>query len=615
MKAYLMLDDKMTSKMLANLERIDECYLIILADKDVYHKLKRHRANQNYVLIDLFTAEFDAEKVQLTEKFAEDLLKANPHLEWEGYNLPEMTINDIYSDVVSIIYNLVTQLEKIIIEWGITTLVLFGGSPRIQYLGVSLSEGERPFRFLYKRCWFLNYFVNEAFHERMNIVWRDKTSSALLKFFGYVRSVSILGGKFALLLKRCLHRQRNSLPEELRYPVAMFVVRNPIQVEPLIPLYNEFLARKEITPVYLAFENYSNNKIVEVLQKNKLRYHDLYDLLTLRILLRAFINLRLVRKRAEHDSLIVLTIGKHSIKLSTKKLIDELSVLWVDIFILNALLNDWEVQNHWDIRYLVNNETHGHYSAIEAAWAKKRRIPSIGIQHVAVAERLLPRISRVDTMFMMSKNIAEKLGKLKPTEKFVYIGPMAYDLYFNSTEHKGEFNVITLFTQPDDFKKEHIQIAEDIVDVILRNQLSLEFYVKLHPREKDVDAFRRATAQLGKARIITNEIGSSDLIKHSDLAISIHSGTLMQSIIIGTPTLSVNYDRRHNIDMDFITHDVTKKVYDKGELEECLINPSELGRRYAINRGLFVKDVLRGYDGNAASRVYEYIREYMQRPQ
>ena len=60
-------------------------------------------------------------------------------------------------------------------------------------------------------------------------------------------------------------------------------------------------------------------------------------------------------------------------------------------------------------------------------------------RHSAAVERLYS-ISRVDTMFMMSKT-AERQTQANSS---LYIGPMAYDLYFNSTEHKGEFNVITL---------------------------------------------------------------------------------------------------------------------------------------------------------------------------
>jgi hypothetical protein len=82
----------------------------------------------------------------------------------------------------------------------------------------------------------------------------------------------------------------------------------------------------------------------------------------------------------------------------------------------------------------------------------------------------------------------------------------------------------------------------------------------------------------------------------------------MQSIIIGTPIISVNYDLKHSVDVDFIKHSVTKKAKSKEELESYLLDLEKLNDEYKKNRELFFEENLNNYNGAASKSAYAYIK-------
>lgn len=613
MEAFLILDSKLSKTMKKTVKKINDSYddkLFILTEKDLYYTLRENFSNNKYVLIDLFADISSTEKVELTNIVVEQMLSINSKLNINECNLPEITINSIYDNGVSIIYNFIQQLEQAIKEYKITTLNLYYGNPQVQYLGIVLAEGERAFRFLYKRSWYLNYFANEVFKSKVIITWRKKDSLILLNFFKQIKLFSILVGKIALLIKRILKTKRMNSIAYTEKPKALIMVRNPIQVEPLIPIYNEFEKSDKIEPIYLALENYSNNRLNSSLYKNNLRYIDLYSLVKFRDILKIIQILVSIIKTRINKMLvnIDLNINNNKISISYNELIRELSIFWFDALLLKNALDKLDYNNK-SIKCLINNETHGYYSAVQGQWAKKNNILSVGIQHVSIADKLKPKISRVETMFMMSKEIANKLSRIKPDEKFKFVGPMAYDMYFNTTNHKGNLEAISIFTQPDGYRDEYIKIIEDVLDIRNKYNLNLDINIKLHPREKNIKIFKQFEENYNKVKVIIDEISSSELVKMSNLIISIHSGVLMQSIIIGTPSISINYDKRHNIRYDFINDEVTKKVFSKHDLEWCITNFDKLDLDYYNNRCIYISSKLDGYDGNASKKIYNYILE------
>lgn len=610
MKVHIILDDSLTNKIINLINVVDNESIIIFADKLLYNKLKKENPEKKFIWIDLFDENDSNEKVNMANDIAKDLIKINPKLLYKGYNLSELTVNPIYYNFISILFNLISKLDNFIKSNKITSITLYGGAPTEQYLGLTLSEGERPFQLLYKRSWYFNYFINQAFKEKYKIEWKNKTPKLYLKIMSYIKPKIIISGKLILLMKKFINKNGNKKlkNQELKENLyTLLMVRNPIQVEPLKPIYYEYEKRQESTPLYLSFENYSNNKLEETLNKNNVRYFNLYELSSFKSLFSIFNQLKKIKKSASSKNLNK-SIKGNNIEINFDKLSNELSVYWFDILLLIHLLEEFDNKITNKINNVINNETHGYYSAVETEWARRHGVSSAGIQHVSISDVMLPRISRVDVMFMMSRKITDLLARKKVDEKFIFVGPVAYDNFFDKSKHTDQFNKIVIFSQPDDFKKDYFRIIEDVIDIVKKNKLDIEIILKLHPREKDIQSFLKFDEIFDKFKVVTDEVSSSELIVESDLVLSIHSGTLMQSILIGTPSISINYDERHKIHADYILDDVTTKVISKKELEEKLLNLKLLNEDFYYNRKIYLKDKLENYNGNAAGKVYDYIK-------
>ncbi|UCZ52949.1 hypothetical protein LGQ02_19550 [Bacillus shivajii] len=607
MKGYIIHDNKFTKKIKLILDKLEDNSKIFVTDRSLYNELMEMDFN-DIIFLDLFIETESEKKIELTNEIVKDI----DYISENNYSYsPELLVNKIYN-MICMIVNMVNQLEKYLKEYHINCLVIYGGSDSEQFLALTLAEGERPFRFLYKRNWFLNNFIYHSFKSKYDILWKNKTPSIYLKTLSFIKLNAISIGKSIFIIRKVLEAMRETKvtfkDSLLKY--GIFVVRSPIQISPLVPIYREIEKRKEMTPIYLSFENYSNNKIHKEFLKHKVNNYNLYQLLTFSKLFKINKKIYYIKKRIKKRQNRDFYIFDNKISLDCSKLMKELTVYWFDTLVFNHLLNKFDDTMQKDLVVLINNETHGYHSALQTKWARQRKVPSVGIQHVSISDRLLPKISWNNVMFMMSNEIANKLNSLKSDEEFAYVGPISYDDYFNTSKHKNDFKVISIFTQPDDFKVDYFKIIEDIIEIIKKNEFNFDIKVKLHPREKDKKTFMKYKDYYQKLEIITDEVDSSTLISNSDLVLSIHSGTLMQAIFIGTPAISINYQKKHKIKFDFIQDDVTTKVFSKQELENQLKNLRVLNGKYFINRKKYLKYKLGDYQGDAASRVYDYIMNF-----
>lgn len=608
MKAYLILEDNIKNISSKRLARIETDSVIILTDRELYREFKNKLIGTKLLLIDLFAEENGEEKAKLTQEIMEKLLNSNPCLNWSGYDLSDILVNQVFYQI-EIILNCLNSMERIIKEYSITNLQLYCGNPKIQFMPLTLSEGERAFRFLYKRAWFLNWFVNEAFKDKLTIEWKNRTPATFLRFICTFRPLVIVAGKIVSMFKRAIKKSNNMELDKSELdrdkPIAVLLVRNPIQVDPLTPIYQEIQDQNEFVPMFVTFENYSNNRLSNVVKDKKLRQFDLYKNLTYKTFIGLVKDIINFRKQNKNEVIISIENNGSMIPFYSNELFRNLLPFTIDIFLLVRLLDGFAKNRR--VGYLINNETHSYHSATQAEWSRKNGCLAFGIQHVSIANKLLPKISRVDTMFVMEKGIKDQLSLLKPDENFVYLGPLGYDQHFNTSTHKDKFKNISIFTQPDDFKKEYFQIIEDVMSILNDMNIDAQVNIKLHPRERDLDAFLKYEKKYSTVKIVSSEFSSNELIKNSDLVISIHSAVIMQAIISGTPTISMNYDKKHKINLNFINHDVTQKVTSKQELKTCLLNLDTLNKEYYINRKLFFHVFLEDYDGNAAKKVYDYI--------
>lgn len=613
MKAYLFfyvsLND-IPPKIISNLE---DDSVVILTEQGLYTEFTNKFSNLKSIFINIFDDEYSIKATATAEKIMKEIHEKTSRQTIRGYNFSELLINELFSSI-ELVFNLIEKLEEVKEKHHITELCLYEGNPKVQFAPMALSEGERAFRFMYKRAWFLNYFVYKAFSEDIRIEWNYITPRIYLMFIRNIRSIIILIGKLFKIIMKIYLSRKNTVDkkyENTQNPIILLVVRNPIQVEPLLPIYNEIDKNKDFTPLFIAIENYSNNNLIDTLERQKVSFIDSFQSLTFVSIAKCIYEIKKINTLSAMHKISKVSFATKCVDIDLNDIIVNLRPFIFDILLFDNIFNRFVSKGN-DVQCLINNETHSYHPAIQTEWIRKRKGFSFGIQHVTIAYRFKPRISRVDTMFMMSKEIMCKLSEIKPDEKFVFLGPVSYDNFFNTTSHLNQFNTISIFTQPDDYKREYLQIIEDIIEIVNLNALDFSINIKLHPRERDYDSFNSIIKKYANIKIINYELSSNELIKMSDLVLSIHSGILMQSIIIGTPGISINYSNKHNINVDFINHNVTKKVFSKRELESCLLNLDLIDNEYKMNRENFINNILSNYDGKAAEKVFAFIKKKLE---
>lgn len=605
MEAHIFHDNIVTKKCLKYLSNIDNNSIIIATNLDFYRRVE----DLNLAKV-IFVDPFEDSNSTESEKIVKQIIKLVDHemsLFFKSVYTNKVLINKVYNNI-SMVINTVLKIQNIVKKYNIKTLVLYGGSDEEQLLGMNLAEGERPFRYLYKREWFLNNFIHNAFGDTLKIVWINKSNKMLLRFIKVNKVKSILLLKKYFLIKKVLQSKNSDRNgENIAKDAAIFVVRNPIQVNALLPFYNKVKNESELKATFLTFENYSNNSLQKVIKDKKIESFDIFNFLKASDINQIYKELNLFIKRKKNSEKTTFHFDINIIKIDIHSLINDLSIYWFDILVFKLGIDNFLFKSNINPKIIINNETHGYHAAIQYYWSNSMNVPNIGLQHVVISDKYLPRISWNDIMFLMSNKIKSRLTDIKPLETFEYLGPIAYDNYFNTTKHRGEFNKITVFTQPDDFKQEYFKIIEDLIRIKQEYNLNFKIEVKLHPREKDAKSYHKIVKKYSGIEVIGKEKDSNYLIQHSDVVISINSGVLMQAIIIGTPSISVNYDNKFTTKLDFIENDVTKKVYSFEMLKSIILNLEVLGVDYQKARRDYMKYELNDYNGNAADKIYKYL--------
>ncbi|MFX0178500.1 MAG: DUF354 domain-containing protein, partial [Candidatus Hodarchaeota archaeon] len=168
---------------------------------------------------------------------------------------------------------------------------------------------------------------------------------------------------------------------------------------------------------------------------------------------------------------------------------------------------------------------------------------------------------------------------------------------FNAKQY--EFNskkfTILLTTNPID-ERSNEKIITSVVNSLKKLNLIDNLIIKLHPRE-DGEVHKKILRNLGVNPIIVKDYNILQLIKSSDLLLSRVSNTVIESMIIGTPVILLDF-----INVNFIftsryvfTEDKSLiSVKDQNELTDILhklIKNEDFYYKYSIN----LKNLSKGY--------------------
>ena len=94
------------------MKNIDENTLIIIANKDVYYNLISEFTTQKFELIDINKKNFEKNKIKVTKDIVKELIANNEKLKLNGFELPYLTINTIFNNLTSVVYNTILAPSK-----------------------------------------------------------------------------------------------------------------------------------------------------------------------------------------------------------------------------------------------------------------------------------------------------------------------------------------------------------------------------------------------------------------------------------------------------------------------------------------------------------------------
>ncbi|MFX0179239.1 MAG: sulfatase-like hydrolase/transferase [Candidatus Hodarchaeota archaeon] len=416
-------------------------------------------------------------------------------------------------------------------------------------------------------------------------------SQNLLNIFNVLKYIFIAFGVF---LKRRLLQNVNqdyALKKKEKNTI-LFLTDTKNQFYSIKPVYDSLMDYNNVDPQHYSCENYLPiNRMTELLKflllirkiignkKENITFGLEYEFFNLHSILKIYYDynlfIRLIKIFNMLNNLIKF-IGKNPL-------------------VLVAIANDYSNRGRLEIGYFKLKNIHVVY------------IPHAGIP---IIEELATK-SQVNYITVPRELEKEYLiNKGEPNKKVVVTERLRYE-HFHKGEiekleevkdrfyaKKYEFNskkfTILLTTNPID-ERSNEKIISSVVNSLKKLNLIDNLIIKLHPHE-DGKVHKKILRNLGVNPIIVKDYNILQLIKSSDLLLSRVSNTVIESMIIGTPVILLDF-----INVNFIftsryvfTEDKSLiSVKDQNELIDILyklIKNKDFYYKYSINLKNLSKD-------------------------
>lgn len=596
-KAHIIYDIKVLDK--AGFHKND---IIVTTCEKVYNKLISEGLYVKYINLNTYIS-----KKKSIAGYMKSVNKILNIIKFDNIDMVLPNINTLYRNWYYIIDFFLEEIRGIVEGNNIEEIYIYGGNPKISFITLTLAEGEKTKVFLYKRQWFFNVFIyNQYIDSKVNIIWLNKNNYYFIKILREIRIQIIFYAKlFVTLLSTVSNSSNKSSNQNISNYNTMFLVRNPMQVEPLEGIYKE-MKKVGRNPVFAFSKAYFKRGVGKELEHRNLESFNMDSLISIKDILDSKNILKNNLRELEDELISIFKVDYY-----TKDIIKEISLyIFDEILRLKTFKKYIETFGIEEDCIFINNETYNYRAAIDSLWAKANRYLIFSIQHVAMEASLKPIMIWQDSMYMMTLDIAEKLNDISGMDKFKFLGPGSYDSVYNTSLSKSRLNNISIFTQADGLSEDYMEIIDDLIGIRKKLELNFEIKVKLHPREINRDKYTNKYRGVEFLKIASDEENTNIIIQNSDLAISIYSGTIFQSIIIGTPIISVNYNKKHKYITDYIQSDVTEKVNSKKEFFEKIANFNSVRSKYLMNRRLYLSNNLCAYNGDSNKKIARSILEY-----
>lgn len=265
------------------------------------------------------------------------------------------------------------------------------------------------------------------------------------------------------------------------------------------------------------------------------------------------------------------------------------------------LNNFWLSYNKPQFVIIVNDH---HFAARDfVKSAKKKRIPTIYIQHASVTEAF-PKLL-TDYAFLEGKDAEDKYFKNGDTNTIVkLVGILKFDGMMNAFHKKNQaYDSIGICTnQFDSFPR----VEELITELRQNNQCT--YILRPHPGDPEYHVWKKLAEKLKIEFSESKEETATQFFNNADIIISYNCNILLESIIFNKPTFSYrladeSFDHYGFVKNKLVTHyESPKKLKEKLEHLDIEKNWRANAKRYCDTIGT-------SHEGKSLQLIEKYIHE------
>lgn len=434
------------------------------------------------------------------------------------------TQNVIYDRVLKPIYAVIAIIDNHLNVTKDCDIVLYGGS---DYTFVTTVGGEgEGYRKNFQLNWMVNAIIYHTYCNNHHIIWENKENTALLKIKNYIRWRRQYLKVVISHLKQSLYYLGVKHKNPLFLSKYVSIIDLPLQFNNLDRLLRGTSADNI---VYLAM----NPLCCEVL-KNKGRPFCAVPPLSFREIVS--IVFRNSISRNEKKKIKIPQLG-----LSLTPLIREIQYCY---FVYEARLRRLlavcnNVFDKNNLKTLVTSYTVGNDIVSAHNLAKQMSLKHINFQGVTMGRILYPELELADEYFLYSKKTFDCYKKYSDSYKF-YL-----PIFQNNRKEQHAGLILTLFLQPDSYVYDYFPYIEWLSS---KNwcQYNLTIVIKPHYRQNELNTICEMVINNPSIRVADKMEDCSELINKTDIAVSMHSSVLFESMASGVLTIVYNPNGKYD---------------------------------------------------------------------
>jgi hypothetical protein len=484
-----------------------------------------------------------------------------------GLDELEFAINDIYYHNLKNIFALLNKISFFLKTKDIDELILVGGNKNFRYMPFYFAEAhEDGFQFLHKSSWYFNTLIYKTFNNKVKISFINEENIVKLNLIKRIRQMVLLFGISFLVLVKHIKKWKKFLGHDNNFTIEgkrtiLFPARTIHQLRFILPTIRKLNDNNDCLPLVVFYEGLRAKDVDKFIYNEKIEQYliPLYSGASIFLVLKSiassigsfFKNLFVAKK----DLNLVLNDIEVFIPFEEIRIESTIGVYYK---VYHDLLNSFLKKIHEQVSLIFSTEMTSKEAFLEKQVALKYNIKMYHFQTAMFEPKPMPILPIGDKFFTNSKvnqMLLSKIGE-KSYGKVVYEGMFRYQIIKQNKKDLPFLKKILYATQPHD-NQMTIEILKGLSKYLYEKKLSIEVFVKLHPRD-NINNYKDIQNIYGLHFSDNQNINLDKLIEESDLVISRFSSMLQEALIIGTPYIACLFTKNdQSIKNDYLNHNLS----------------------------------------------------------